>query len=64
MSSNPAVVTVAMADSILTVTAVATGNAAVPVTARDPGGLTASQRSSSFPASPRPFPRGLANQIS
>ena len=43
MSSNPAVATVSVAGSILTVTAVATGTAAVTVTARDPGGLTASQ---------------------
>ena len=42
-SSNPAVAAVAVADSILTMTAVATGNAMVTVTARDPGGLTASQ---------------------
>ena len=43
MSSNPVVATVAVADRILTVTAVATGNAMVTVTARDPGGLAASQ---------------------
>ena len=43
MSSNPAVATVSVAGSILTVTGVATGNATVTVTASDPGGLTASQ---------------------
>ena len=57
-SSNPAVATVAVADSILTVTAVATGKAAVTVTARDPGGLGASQR---FTVTVRHLPKRLTD---
>ena len=43
-SSDEAVATVALSGSTLTVSAVAQGSAEVTVTARDPGGLTASQR--------------------
>ena len=43
-SSNTSVATVLVSGSIVTITAVATGSATITVTARDPGGLTATQR--------------------
>ncbi len=43
VSSNIAVATVSLSGSMITITPVATGTAAITVTARDPGGLTAMQ---------------------
>ena len=43
-TSDPAVATVSMSGSALTITGVAQGNATVTVTASDPGGLAAQQR--------------------
>ncbi|MYB97144.1 MAG: hypothetical protein F4X60_01110 [Gemmatimonadetes bacterium] len=44
VSSSPGVVTASVAGSIVTVGAVAAGSATITVTAHDPGGLTATQR--------------------
>ena len=45
-SSNTSAASVLVSGSTVTITAVATGSATITVTARDPGGLTATQRAS------------------
>lgn len=58
ISSNPAVATVSVAGSTVTITAVAKGTSNVTVTATDPGGLTATQTFQSTVPNRDPEPVG------
>ena len=56
-SSNANVATVSVSGSIVTIRAVAAGSATITITARDPGGLTATQRAGVTVRQPNRAPR-------
>ena len=58
-SSNPVVARVSVSGSTVTITAVAAGSATITVTARDPDGLTATQRASVTVTQPNRAPRAV-----